>query len=97
VTTQPAYDAHGPEAWSLGRESYAHLGYMVTVGPHNLRHHLIHAHGVASDVLARTVWVDHVELHATHHEVRVRSCALRDIAPSAGSDSASSAHTAENQ
>lgn len=72
------YDAHGPEAWSLGRESYAHLGYMSGIGPHVLRHHLVHAHGLDVD---RTLWVDHVEMHAMSHEVRVRSCALRDIAP----------------
>lgn len=75
------YDAHGTEAWSFGRESYAHLGYMATLGAHHLRHHLIHAHGVAPDAAERTFWVDHVEVHAMSHEVRVRSCALRDITP----------------
>lgn len=72
----PAYDAHGSEAWALGRESYAHLGYMMFIGPYSLRDHLIHAHGI--DV-AQTLWVDHVEMHALSHEIRVQSCALRDI------------------
>lgn len=71
-----AYEAHGAEAWALGRESYAHLGYMASIGPVDLRHHLVHAHGLPVD---RTLWVDHVEMHARSHEVAVRSCALRDV------------------
>lgn len=71
-----AYSAHGPEVWALGREAYAHIGHMTSIGPHDLRHHLIHAHGVDVE---RTLWVDHVEMHALSHEVQVRSCALRDI------------------
>lgn len=79
---KPSYDAHGSEAWSLGRESYAHLGYMASIGPNDLRHHLIHAHGLDVE---RTLWVDHVEMHALSHEIRVRSGALRDIDPCSSS------------